>query len=135
MRKLSLVSFVFATVLYAELVLSAHGRYIWGHGDNNEFGGDTRHGNGLYQTWKGFGGVDKRFLFGRLNDRFGSGDGRFIDWSQLLGVQRTKKDFGSAHSDDFGSYKAYPVGRQQLGFNNGDFSKKSNDANLRNDQA
>ena len=129
MRKLSLTSILFATVVYVLLVCSAQARYIWGQDDNRGFGSYSRYGNGLYQNWKGFGGLDKRFIFGRLNDRFGSGDGRFIDWSRLLDAQRTKKDFGGYNSDDFGTYRAYPVGRQQLGFSNGDFSKKSNTAN------
>ena len=133
MRNLPLATYAFATILSALLVVSVDARYIWGHHENNELGVNSPPVKGLYQNWRGFGGFDKRFLFDRLNHRFGSGDGRFIDWSQILGVHRSKKDFGSDNSDDFGIYKAFPVGRQQLGFSKGDFSKKS-DENLRNDQ-
>lgn len=122
------------TIMSAALITIAHARYFGGY-QNDGFIGSSAPMTGLYQNWRKFSGVDKRYLFGRLNDRFGGRDGRFVDWSQIIGVPRSKKDFGSDDADGFGIYKGFPLDRQRFAFSSSDFNKKSDDGHASNKEA
>ena len=119
MEKLSLVFFV--SFVCAILLAMTHARYF-GMRQNEGFSGIPALNSGYFQNWR-YNGLDKRFVFDK-SDRFGGKDNRFLDWNQIIGAGRSKKDFGSDNSDGFGLY-GIPLGNQRFAFNSGDFSKKS----------
>ena len=113
---------IFAVVCISFVAVQA--RLFGGIANDDGFsGGNPFASSRLYQNWKQYNGLDKRFRFDG-NDRFGSAKNRFVDWSQIIGSGRTKKDFDTGASDGFGLYRA-PIGKQRLDLDPSDFSKKS----------
>ena len=110
-------------------VVTVRARYFGGVA-NEGFKSIPFTGSRVYQNWKQFNGLDKRFRFDG-SDGFGHANNRFVDWSQIIGSPRTKKDFDTSLSDRFGLYR-YPIGKQRMDLNPSDFSKKSTSDNEQN---